>query len=239
VSLISRLIAFRSISSYRKIPLRKVSPAMIGIFLMSCGTMKNSPKYQLSNDKYQFRQEGSRYKTAFVYRNEDTVAIYENDDVNKPIIPDQSKDQLFLKRSFDIDVMTILFRYRPARMNLPRQLTTDFNGNIYLGYRFDRFKVSVKKTPIGPSKSHYHRAITIGGFAGLGSSQITPSTTNYKTTDEYNGLTLTHGISAMVGVNNLTVGVGVGWDYLTDKDKDIWIYQKAPWVGLTIGLNIN
>lgn len=43
----------------------------------------------------------------------------------------------------------------------------------------------------------------------------------------------------MIGVNNLTVGVGVGWDYLTDRDKAIWIYQNKPWIGVTIGLNIN
>jgi hypothetical protein len=233
-----KLKAFRLIHSYR-ILTRKLTPVIVGILLMSCATMKNSPKYQLSNDKYDFRQDGSPYKKAFVYLNEDTVALYENGEVNKPIIPDPDKDQLFLKRSFDIDVITILFRYRPARMNLPRQLTTDFNGNIYLGYRFDRFKVSIKKTPIGRSKTHYHRAITIGGFAGIGSSQITPSTTNFRTVEEYNGLTLTHGVSTMVGINNLTVGIGVGWDYLTDKDKDIWIYHKAPWFGLTIGLNIN
>lgn len=34
-------------------------------------------------------------------------------------------------------------------------------------------------------------------------------------------------------------GVGVGWDYLTDRDKGIWIYQNKPWYGLTVGLNLN
>jgi hypothetical protein len=43
----------------------------------------------------------------------------------------------------------------------------------------------------------------------------------------------------MLGVNNLTVGLGVGWDALTDRDKDIWTYQNKPWFGLTVGLNLN
>jgi hypothetical protein len=32
----------------------------------------------------------------------------------------------------------------------------------------------------------------------------------------------------MFGLNNLTVGAGVGWDSLTDRDKNIWIYQNKP-----------
>ena len=43
----------------------------------------------------------------------------------------------------------------------------------------------------------------------------------------------------MIGLKTLTVGFGVGWDYLTDRDKNIWIYQNKPWIGLTLGLNLN
>jgi hypothetical protein len=57
--------------------------------------------------------------------------------------------------------------------------------------------------------------------------------------EEYNGMVLTRGLAFMVGINTLTVGLGVGWDYLTDRDKDIWIYQNKPWYGLTLGLNLN
>ena len=84
-----------------------------------------------------------------------------------------------------------------------------------------------------------HSAITVGGFGGLGSAFISPWTTNYRTTDEYDGLVLSRGLAFMVGINSLTVGLGVGWDYLTDRDKDIWIYQNKPWYGITLGLNIN
>jgi hypothetical protein len=59
------------------------------------------------------------------------------------------------------------------------------------------------------------------------------------TTAEYSGFVLTRGLAAMVGVNDLTFGIGVGWDYLTDRDKDIWVYQNKPWYGLTVGLNLN
>jgi len=135
--------------------------------------------------------------------------------------------------------MTVGFKYRPITQNLPRQLTTDFNGNVFFGYRIDRFRVHYEKTPVGIQKNRNHRGITAGVFGGIGSTTISPWTTGNLGTDEYNGLVLSRGIATMVGINNLTVGVGIGWDYLTDRDKSIWIYQNRPWYGLTIGLNLN
>jgi hypothetical protein len=61
----------------------------------------------------------------------------------------------------------------------------------------------------------------MGGFGGLGSASINPWTTNYQTTDEYDGFVLTRGLAIMGAVNSLTVGFGIGWDYLTDRDKRI------------------
>lgn len=43
----------------------------------------------------------------------------------------------------------------------------------------------------------------------------------------------------MLGVKALTVGIGVGWDNLVDRDTDIWVYQFKPWYGLTLSLNLN
>jgi len=150
-----------------------------------------------------------------------------------------SNGQVLFRRSFDVDVMTVPFKFRPATQNLPRQLNVDFNGNLFLGYRVDRYKLILIQTPAGILKKVRHRAITVGAFGGLGTTSITPWTTNNGTTDEYSGFILNRGISIMGGVNNLTVGFGVGWDYLTDRDKDVWIYQNKPWYGLTLSLNLN
>ena len=207
--------------------------------ISACSSVKDSPKYQLGDGKYYFRQPGEKYKPAHVYVKDDSVHIYLQDDLSKPVVPKTGQSQYFLKRSFDVDVMTVLFKYRPTASGFPRQLTADFNGQVFVGFRMDRFGFDFKKTPMGLKKSHYHRALSIGGFGGLGAASITPWTTNYQTTDEYNGLVLSRGFALMVGVNQLTVGVGIGWDYLTDRDKQIWIYQNKPWYGLTLGLNLN
>jgi hypothetical protein len=84
-----------------------------------------------------------------------------------------------------------------------------------------------------------HHALTAGFFGGIGAAPITPWTTNQRTADEYSGFIVSQGMSLMVGLNNLTFGIGVGWDRLTDRDKDIWIYQNKAWYGLTVSLNIN
>ncbi len=204
----------------------------------SCATIKNSPKYQLSDGNYEFRQADSKYKMVFVETIEDTIKIY-------PILGESTismipgQDEYFRTKHFDVDVMTIGFKYRPAVKQMPKQLNTNFNGNVYLGYRVDRFFIDYEKTKRGLKKTFRHRGFTAGVFGGLGATAINPWTTNYRITDEYDGFILSRGISAMIGLNTLTVGVGVGWDYLTDRDKNVWIYQNKPWIGLTIGLNLN
>lgn len=209
------------------------------LLISACSSIRNSPKYQLADDYYHFRQKGSRYQKAYVHIQDDSLRVVSARDGDSPIVSKPNSDQFFLKKSFDVDIITVGFKYRPETQGLPRQVNTDFNGNVFLGYRQDRFKVRYDQTPIGTNKSYHHRAMTVGVFAGMGSSAVTPWTTNNQITDEYDGLVLTKGLAMMFGVNSLTVGFGIGWDRLTDRDKDKWIYQNKAWYGLTIGLNIN
>jgi hypothetical protein len=193
----------------------------------------------LSDGKYSFRQPGEDFKKVWVYVNEDSVSLFADEQGAQPIMPRLNKDEYFIKKSFDVDVIAVPFKYRPASVNLPRQLTTDFNGNIFLGYRIDRFRLIHKNTPVGVKRIYKHRGLSVGAFGGLGTAAITPWTTNYRMNDEYTGFVLSRGLAVMVASNNLTFGIGVGWDSLTDRDKNIWIYQHKAWYGVTIGLNLN
>lgn len=204
----------------------------------SCASLRDSPKYQLSNGYYEFRQGDTKFRQVYVETKEDTVTIYPlKGEPPLSVIP--SNDEFFRTRTFDADIITIGFKYRPAVSSLPQQVNANFNGNIYLGYRIDRFSVDYRETPAGFKKSHHHRAITMGAFGGFGATAVNPWTTNNQVTDEYDGVVITRGLAVMAGLNNLTVGVGLGWDYLTGRDKSVWVYQNKPWLGLTIGLNIN
>jgi len=210
------------------------------ITLSSCSSLKPLSDSDIKSGYYQLKQPDRGFTSIYLNVLEDSIAIIPFDKENKSQHPVSHTDgQYFLKRSFDIDLLAVPFKYRPSASNFPRQLTSEFNGNVYLGYRLDRYKTRIFQTPAGLVKKIQHHAITAGTFGGLSAASVTPWTTSYQTTDEYSGLALTRGISIMAGVNNLTFGVGVGWDYMTDRDKKIWIYQNKPWYGITISLNIN
>lgn len=222
------------------IRIQTVSSLVIGgLVIGSCGMMTRSQKYRSGDYQYEFRQKGTPYQKSWVQiNNGDSITILSYSKPDEVIRPASGADQFFRKRSVDFDAMTVGFKYRPAAFDLPRQLNTDFNGNAYVGYRWDRTRRREENTPFGTRVSYGHRAVSAGVFGGIGSTAIAPWTTNYATIDEYNGLILTRGLGFMIALSDLNVGLGVGWDYLTDRDKNIWIYQNKPWYGLTIGLNL-
>jgi hypothetical protein len=94
------------------------------LFLSACGTVRDSPKYQLSDGAYFYRQKDAKYRKAIVYVHEDSIKVFSASNPDELIIRNPGRDQFFLKPSFDLDVMTVGFKYRPATFNLPRQLTT-------------------------------------------------------------------------------------------------------------------
>ncbi|GAB3813836.1 hypothetical protein GCM10028895_06320 [Pontibacter rugosus] len=56
---------------------------------------------------------------------------------------------------------------------------------------------------------------------------------------EYEGVVLLKGVAGIIGINNFSLGLTIGIDHLFDKNRDDWIYQHKPWVGLAFGLNLN
>ena len=210
--------------------------------LLICATLSGcgaAHKYQLTDGYYLFKEKGESYKKAYAYVSDDTVLVYDPGDMTRPLPVNPLKQLHFTRPSFDVDIMTVPFKYRPGTDYLPRQLNADFNGNVFFGYRFDRFALRYVKTPFGTQLRRGHHAATFGLFGGIGTTAVTPWTTNYRTPDEYYGAVISRGGAVMFGLRSLTVGVGVGWDRLTDRDKNIWIYQNKPWYGMTFSINLN
>lgn len=203
------------------------------LFMSSCSVIKNQSKYELSSD-VRYRTSNSKYQKAMVTVESDSIYIKLSDSTKQKA----NIDSRFLKNSFDVDVLTALSKFRPAKINLPNQLTTDFNGNFFIGYRYDRFRL---KASSKNRRQEYlsHRAMTFGLFGGIGTSAINPSTTNYLITNEYNGVVVQRGVVVMAGVQKLTIGLSAGWDYLIDENESKWIYQNKPWYGLMVGINLN
>lgn len=197
--------------------------------------IKRISKSPFPNGYYHFNQKNQPKDLVYVEVEADSISIFQTDGT----LRSTDLDFYLVKKSLDFDAMSLAFKYRPSAAEFPRQLNANFNGNIYLGYRLDRYWWGHKKTPTGSRKQLYRSAITMGAFGGIGATFLSPWTTNYNIADEYDGFILSRGFAVMTDLSSFTVGIGVGWDYLTDRDKHVWIYQNKPWVGLTIGLHVN
>lgn len=207
------------------------------VLFASCSAFKDLPKYQLQDDYYLVRQNGKPTLRAYVHLLGDSLQVLASDGQLLPVKP--GAEVHFIRRSFDVDLLAVPFKYRPISNGFPRQMNSAVNGNVMVGYRIDRFHQHVQQTPAGLKKSIRHRGFAIGGFGGFGATPVNPWTTNYQIADEYDGVVITRGVTALVAVNTLTFGIGVGWDHLTDRNKHVWNYENKPWYGVTIGLNLN
>jgi hypothetical protein len=148
----------------------------------------------------------------------------------------------FRQASFDLDFLTIPLKFRPSRATVPSQLNANLNGALFAGYRIDRYYLSSAKTPLGLNSSERnvnHFAMSFGAFSGFGNTAITHTTTANMIVPEYDGIVWSSGVAGIVAVNNVTVGLAIGLDHLLDKNRNVWIYQNRPWLGLSFGLNLN
>lgn len=149
---------------------------LLPLLAMSCTTVSKLSDSQLTSGRY-FRvdhgPDGKRVKErVYVEVEGDSIETIPIDDKGEATgtIAEVADGQVFLKPSFDIDVMVIVFKYRPELPSLPSQLTTDFNGNLFLGYRKDWFTLRDDHTPLGRRRKVRQKSIAVGGFGGLGTT---------------------------------------------------------------------
>jgi hypothetical protein len=220
---------------------------------MSCSAIKETSKHQMETGIYKVsNQENKRFYTVV---EEDKITLFPvaktkegwiaNTDTASTIFllaanPVSKQEIKFFTRSFDLDVLTILFKYRPYTTGFPSQLNTNFNGAGYLGHRSDYYILSYDKDPLnGYQRRMSHFAYSIGFFGGLGATTMNPFVTTNQLQLEYDGVVITKGIVGLIGVGEFTFGSAVGFDHLMDKNHKVWIYQGKFWVGFTVGFNIN
>lgn len=149
-------------------------------------------------------------------------------------------DEVFQTNSFDVDLISIPFKFRGRTAGIPPQLNTNLNASLYFGYRSDWYSLGYKQNPFGAfERVTRHYGLTIGLFTGLGSTSVNPWVTNDQIAYEYDGITWSNGIAFSFAFNYLNLGVGLGYDMLLDNNSRYWVYQKKPWIGLVLGINLN
>ncbi|WP_153798220.1 hypothetical protein [Foetidibacter luteolus] len=225
---------------------------VILVLCAGCATNKNAHKYNFTEGRFAYTDSlHEKTMSAVLIDEDDTVIVVPGKKmvsladsllfiIYPPIQPSDKNDATLRKNSLDIDAITIPFKYRPVVKGFPNQLNTNFNGAVYVGMRTDIYKISYTQKLSGDYKrTETHFGFSVGAFLGFGSTAVNPWVTQDFISAEYDGFVLNKGIAGIIGINNLSFGLGLGFDNLLDKNRKYWIYQNKPWIGLIIGLNIN
>ncbi|PBQ31653.1 hypothetical protein CNR22_07685 [Sphingobacteriaceae bacterium] len=220
----------------------------------SCGVFKeDSSVHDLPDGEY--RSKVFAKAKVYVENRGDSIVVHKLSKVNGDFVADTIKPfvkifvcktnekvntQYYHSLSFDLDALTIPFKYRPETKSLPQQFTTSLNGAAYLGIRKDFYRIKYSKHFFNYyERESHHYAISLGGFTGFGSTAMNPWVTDYNINSEYEGVVWLKGAALIMAVGKYTSGVSIAWDNLLDKNSKYWIYERKPWIGLVFGLNLN
>jgi hypothetical protein len=223
------------------------------VFLIchGCTLFEQTSRHGFLNGYYHFKSDSGVMKKVYLDIAEDSITVYpvmhksiaETPDFGISLLPSgtfKNYPEKFIKKSLDIDITTILFKYRPGRNGLPAQLTTDFNAAMYAGWRHDNYHL--KSIPKPTREIHYEtvgRGFDIGFVAGPGTTLVGPFSTKEVVVNEYNGMIIQYGIAGFVESSVASFGIAAGFDYLLSRDRKYWIYNKQPWVGFVVGVALN
>jgi hypothetical protein len=238
----------------RNIPLPTILiMGSVAIFLSSCESLKESSKYKFNDGFYKTRSNGKK-ETVYVLAGTDTIKEYNKaslrttkPDTVKSISllfpakkPRGFQDHTYSQSSFDLDVLTVLFKYRPPSNHFPPQFNATFNGAVFIGYRTDIYKLSYSQSPLHDySRRTTHYGYSMGFFSGFGTARIDEYVTNNALAIEYDGLVNLSGVAVIVAIDKITAGLTVGEDHLLDRNNKLWVNNGKVWIGLSLGLNLN
>lgn len=221
------------------------------VLLSGCVPLSENPKYLFSNGIYQVRT-GKQKQSAYLRIDENVIRQYsikkarEYDTAHYAVIlirdsmRSKPVNYTFTKFSLDIDFISIPLKFRPAVSGFPAQLNATINGGLFVGRRADIYRLRKSFDPLGlPISSIQHYGVSFGAFTGLGSAVMNPSVTANGIEREYDAVVIPAGITGLLGYNNLTFGIATGVDHMLSRDRKLWIYKGKPWIGLTVGLNLN
>lgn len=221
------------------------------VVFASCSTLEKASLHGLNSGYYKLKSDNKNTQNVYLNVSDENIDVYRHkkgqlDSKQFLTIPLHKTDSLIVKpmvlkkQSLDVDITSIILKYRPAVYGLPAQLTTDLNMAVYVGWRYDNYRVKSKKDPLGRNVLKINNlGYDFGFFAGPGATVISPFTTQNKRTDEYNGMIIQKGIAGFIESNVASFGIAVGYDHLLNPDRKIWIYNKKPWVGFIVGIALN
>jgi hypothetical protein len=221
--------------------------------LLSCAPIGKIATHDFSSGYYKLKTRSDESSMVYLNVIEDLVIVYPTIADGKDNSVDTTSYRLFnindikagnefygssfVKKSADIDLATILLKYRPSMGEVPGQLNANLNAALYVGFRKDFYKMITNTSPLHKESTNCrHTGFDFGLFAGMGITQINPTVTGNKVPLEYDGIVLQKGIGAFVTFERMSVGIVLGFDNLLDENKTVWLYNQKPYLGLSIGI---
>ncbi|OWY25524.1 hypothetical protein C7N43_36995 [Sphingobacteriales bacterium UPWRP_1] len=218
--------------------------------LSSCTVLEQASVHDFQSGFYKLKSDTAR-KKVYLHVSEDTISAHPVSGKvtgTKPIfeMPYSAvtvpwlHSVKFIKKSVDIDLTAILFKYRFPQKKLPAELTTDFNTALYVGWRTDYYLFKQRKDPLNHFRQEMvNRGFDFGAFVGAGSTTVGPFSTDNMVSNEYSGMIAQTGIAGFLQSKVASFGIAAGFDYLLSNDRKYWIYNKKPWLGLIVGIALN
>lgn len=220
-------------------------------FSNSCKTIEKASTHGLISGYYALKSENKNLQDVYLDVSDEKIDVYPHvnrkpDKANMFTIPlgitdsIALKEIIFKKESIDIDLTSILLKYRPSVRGLNAQLNTDLNIALYGGWRHDNYNLIGKEDPLGRRYTKVGKlGYDVGFFAGMGTTMINAFTTQNKRNDEYSGMIFQTGIAGFIESPVASFGLSIGYDYLLNSDRKIWIYRNKPWIGFIVGVALN
>jgi hypothetical protein len=226
------------------------------LFLLSAGCVPVEKMARHDFDSGFYRLNTGIAQTSHVYIKviEDSIVVYPLSSTEKKIVPDITSfvgtrisdvkpgnyfyRSCFVNNSIDVDLTTVLLKYRPPVRGVPNQLSYNVNAALYMGLRRDFFKLIPYISPLREETSYIRQiGFDAGFFAGIGITTINPSVTESKELLEYDGIVFQKGFAGFITFDKISIGVAIGLDNLLDHNKNSWVYNQKPYFGLLIGIS--
>jgi hypothetical protein len=229
------------------------STVMQALLLISCTPVEKIAFHDLSSGYYKMKKPENEPSKVYIKVNDDSITVFNTFNYGRKISVDTAAHRgssitairkgnpfngsSFVKNSADIDLSTVLLKFRPARGGVPNQLNANLNAALYVGFRKDYYKMVTNTSPLNEETTFSsHAGFDFGLFAGFGITQINPTVTNDQVTQEYDGIIFQKGVGFFVTLERMSVGIVLGFDNLMDGNKSVWLYNQKPYLGLSLGI---
>jgi len=227
---------------------------LLTLLSVSCVSLGKLSRHNFNSGFYKLKVHGAKPSRVYAEIIEDSVIVYPVISEGKKEFPNTAVSQglrvsriktdnyfyrsSFINNSIDVDLTSILFKFRHSRDDVPNQFSADLDFAVYAGFRKDYYKIVSPVHPFNEARASVRQiGFDLGIFAGIGSSPVNPTVTNNNISQEYDAMIFQKGVAGFISINKLSLGLAVGFDNLLDKNKSLWIYNQKSYLGLIISVS--